>query len=403
MNKVKSVLQPLPFVVFLFILPFPGTVALRLMCLAAMILIAAFSWRSLAPPPIPCRWAIALWAGAALASLAYAVDPAYSLREIKNEVGYSLMACIAFFAWTRDEARLRLAGLALLAGFAVIAVAAVAGYASTGEWRHDVFYGGAGAISAYLVTAGPVLVLAIVLWSPRHAGGWLVLSGLFFLAVALLSGQRVLWPAIALQAALFGVWLWRTGASALQPSRIAWTGVLLLALLAGGLYLSERLRTSGDLDSPSAMQKDLRPRLWQEVAQRIAEHPLSGAGFGRRAMSKAYPELVPAQSPLLWHAHNLVLNYGISAGVPGMIAVLVLFAALGWRFWRLALAGGRLENRAGLAGAVMVLGVFARNMVNDFFVRDGALLFWALSGMLLGYALRQANASAERRSDVRQT
>ena len=36
----------------------------------------------------------------------------------------------------------------------------------------------------------------------------------------------------------------------------------------------------------------------------------------------------------------------------------------------------------------MVAGVFARNMTNDFFVRDGALLFWSLAGMLFGYALR---------------
>jgi len=43
---------------------------------------------------------------------------------------------------------------------------------------------------------------------------------------------------------------------------------------------------------------------------------------------------------------------------------------------------------AGLAGTTMVAGVLARNMANDFFVRDGALLFWALAGMLFGYARR---------------
>lgn len=386
----QSVLPSLPFMVFLFILPFPGTVALRLLCLGAMVLIVAFSWRSLAPPPIPCRWAIVLWAGVVLFSLVNAIDPDYTLREIKNEVGYSLMTAVAFFAWARGEGRLRLAGLALLAGFAVISVSVVAGYAWTGRWRQDVFYGGVGAISAYLVTVGPVLFLALVLWRPRHARWWAVLLGLFFLAVALLSGQRALWPAIALQAAVCGAWLWRTAESPLRWSRIAWTSLLLLSLLAGGLYASERFRTSGDSDSAAAMQKDLRPRFWTEVALRIAERPLTGAGFGRRALIKAYPDLVPAESALLWHAHNLVLNYGISAGVPGMLAVLVLFAALGWRFWRLALAGRRLENQVALAGAVVVLGVFARNMANDFFVRDGALLFWALTGMLLGYALRAA-------------
>jgi O-antigen ligase len=384
-----SVLQSLPFVVFLFILPFPGTVALRLMCLVAMALIAAFSWRSLAPPPVPCRWAIALWAGVVLASLVWAVDPAYSLREIKNEIGYSLAAGITFFAWTRDEGRLRLAGLALLAGFTAISVSVISGYAWHGEWPAYAFYGGFGAISTYLVTVCPVLILAIVSWRPRDAGRWVVASGLLFLAVALLSVQRVLWPAIALQAVLSGAWLWRTAGGPLKSSRLVWTSLVLLALLAGGLYASERLRTKGNSDAPTAMQQDLRPHFWKEVILRIAEHPLRGAGFGQRAMSKAYPDLIPAENPLLWHAHNLVLNYGISEGIPGMIAVLVLFAAIGWRFWRLALAGRRPENLAGLAGAVMVLGVFTRNMTNDFFMRDGALLFWAIAGMLFGYALRR--------------
>ena len=105
---MKTTLPVLPFIVLLFSLPFPGAVALRLTCLAAACLMVVISWRRLAPPPFPCKWAIALWAGVAIASLHFAVDPAYSLSEIRIEVGYALMAFVAFFAWTRDEKRLRL-------------------------------------------------------------------------------------------------------------------------------------------------------------------------------------------------------------------------------------------------------------------------------------------------------
>jgi O-antigen ligase len=156
------------------------------------------------------------------------------------------------------------------------------------------------------------------------------------------------------------------------------------------------------------MGKDLRPRVWKKVGEEILAHPLTGIGFGRDVMGKAHPSLLPAdddsfwhphnglilaENKVFWHSHNLVLNYGISAGVPGMVAVLALFAALGWRFWQLALRGERLGRLSGLAGAVMVAGVFTRNMANDFFVRDGALLFWALAGMLFGYALRHRQTS----------
>ena len=401
--NLKTTLPLLPFMVLLFILPFPGTVASRLACLAAAFLIVVISWRGLTPPPFPCKRAIALWAGVVIASLVVAVDPAYSLGEIKNEVGYALIAFVAFFAWTRDEKQLRLSCLAILAGFAVISGSALLGAdLRKGEWPSDAYYGGVGGVSNYLVTVGPVLALTVTLFGRRHSSKWLALLGLAFGAVALLSAQRALWPALGLQAALGCVWLWQVRGVAVGPVRVALTGTILLALIGAGIYVSEQYRTGGNPESPVAMGKDLRPRVWKKVGEEILAHPLSGAGFGLGVMSKAYPALLPAEGKVFWHPHNLVLNYGISAGVPGMVAVVALFAALAWRFWQLALRGERLARLTGLAGAAMVAGVLARNMANDFFVRDGALLFWALAGMLFGYALRHGSTSGEDQASLQQ-
>ena len=400
--NLKTALRPLPFMVLLFILPFPGTEGLRLAGLAAAFLIVVIFWRRLSPPPVPCQRAIALWAGVVIASLLVAVDPAYSLGEIRNEVGYALIAFAAFFAWTRDEKQLRLSCLAVLAGFAVISASALLGAdLRKGEWPSDVYYGGVGGVSNYLVTVGPVLVLTVALFGRRHSRKWLALLGLAFGAVALLSAQRALWPALGLQAALGCVWLWRVRAVAVDPVRLAVTGTILLALIGTGIYVSDQYRTGGNPESPVAMAKDLRPHVWKKVGEEILAHPLSGAGFGLGVMSKAYPGLLPAEGKVFWHPHNLVLNYGIGAGVPGMVAVLALFAALAWRFWQLALRGERLARLAGLAGAAMVAGVLARNMANDFFVRDGALLFWALAGMLFGYALRHGSTSGDDQASLR--
>src|SRR5260370_19775174 len=84
-----------------------------------------------------------------------------------------------------------------------------------------------------------------------------------------------------------------------------------------------------------------------------------------------------------------------------MVGVLALFASLARRFWQLASRGERLARLAGLAGTAMVAGVLARNMANDFFVRDGALLFWALAGMLFGYALRREASPGQDEADLR--
>ena len=389
----------LPFLVFVAILPFRGTVTVRLACLAAASLIVAMAWRRLAPPAVPCRWTIALWAGVALGSLLVAVDPVYSAREIGNEVGFGLIAFVAFLAWTRSERRLSLACLAVLVGFAAIASSALLGaYVRNGVWPAEAYYGDVGQVSSYLVTVGPVLGLAVALFGRRHPARWLVGLGVPFLAVALLCAERALWPALGVQAAVVCVWAWRVHGVAVRPRRLALAVLLVLGLVGGGVYASEQYRTGGDPQSPMALENDARPRVWKKVGEEILEHPWTGAGFGRAVMGKAYPDLLPAdESEAFWHPHNLVLTYGISAGVPGMIAVLVLFGSLAWRFWRLACRGEPLGRLAGLAGAAMVSGVLARNMANDFFVRDGALLFWALAGMLFGYALRR---EATARGDV---
>jgi O-antigen ligase len=386
-----QLIAALPFVVFLFILPFPGTVALRLICLIAACLVALAHWRRLAA--LPLRWPILLWAGVVLASLLTAVDPGYSWREIKNEVGYCLLAFVAFFAWTRGREQLGLALIGLAAAFAVIAPCAlydyVSDYDTRREWPAEAFYGGAGSVSAWLAAVWPALLLAGLFWFPRRATLWIGLIGFSFVLLVLANGQRILWPVIGLQGALFMVWLViqrHQLPSWLQPMRLLLAAFGLAAVLATGFLLV--LQSRGVAGSEVDLAADPRPAVWKAVGERILENPWTGAGFGRRVMAKAHPDLVPRDFPAMWHAHSLVLNYGLSAGVPGIVAIMLLFAALGTRFWRLSLQGPMLDRLVAMAGIAMVAGVFARNTVNDFFVRDGALLFWALAGMLLGYLLR---------------
>jgi O-antigen ligase len=105
-------------------------------------------------------------------------------------------------------------------------------------------------------------------------------------------------------------------------------------------------------------------------------------------MKKAYPDLTPRINRELWHPHNLVLNYGVAMGLPGMAAITLVFACLLWQYGVFWGAADRRLKLIGACGMALVLGVFARNMVNDLFLRDGALLFWAVNGSFLGIGLR---------------
>ena len=103
-------------------------------------------------------------------------------------------------------------------------------------------------------------------------------------------------------------------------------------------------------------------------------------------MKIGYPNLVHA--PEFWHAHNLVLNYGISMGIPGIIALLTLFSAMFLTYWKMYRHVDEDISIVGTAGLMLLSGVMLRNLSNDFFLRDMALLFWSLNGMLLGYGER---------------
>jgi O-antigen ligase len=372
----------LPLALFLFILPFPGTVALRLLTLAIGLLVCAWSWHKEGFPQVPAKTALVLWLACALLSLATAIDPGYSLGEIKNEIGYAMAAYLGFITLTRSREDAGYFVMALISGSLVLAAFALWEYvfSDSAYWNERGLAGGSGSYSSYLLALLPAL-----LWAGstlRHAHRWSLISGLIALqlVVAALAGQRVFWLVFALQA-LIALYLLRArGFIAIPPARVRAIGVAAVVLCA--------LAIAGATVKRDTIGWTQDPRLttWPAVAARILEHPLTGKGFGREIMKKAYPDLLSRDYPAVWHAHNLFLNYGMSMGIPGMIAILLLFFALLRTFWELSRAEDRTVAMAGICGVLLVIGVVARNLTNDFFQRDLALLFWAIAGMLLGYA-----------------
>lgn len=385
---MKSRARLLPLAVLLFVLPFPGTVALRLLALAAGLIVCAWSWHKDGFPEVPAKTVLLLWGGCALLSLASAIDPAYSLSEIKNEIGFSMAAYLGYITLTRTQGDAQFFVMALILGNLVLTMFALLDHFSSisMDWDEGGRAGGSGSYSTYLLALLPVLLWAgYVLPHPRR---WVVISGLILLQllVAVLVGQRTFWLAAALQA-LFALYLLRA------RGFIAISARQMRAICAATVILSI-LATVGATATRNAVSWTQDPRVTSlpAVAGRIIEHPLLGKGFGRQAMKKAYPDLVPWEYPVFTHAHNLFLNYGLAMGLPGMLAILLVFFALLRKFWELSRADDRVIAMAGICGVLLVIGVVARNLTNDFFQRDLALLFWSIAGILLGYAQHARNA-----------
>ena len=385
---MKRDLSIAPLALLLFVLPFPGTVALRLLCLAAAFVIAMALWRASAPPPVPCKLPLALWAIVAGASLLYALDPSYSLGEFKNELGYAMMAFVAFFALTRDDRDLKRLLLALAAGGAVLCLWILSMRFSTGTWNEGAAHGGRGTFATYSVTILPALMLLALGFKAR----WQSIAAATLMALVLLtavfSQQRVIWPAIAAQAAIAFWMLGRGGVIRVSGGRSAAALAAIVLVTGAAFFATQDLRVDEQGPGAAAISGDSRVEQLGAIAARIIDTPLSGAGFGRQAMKRAHRDLIPSGNPLLWHAHNVLLNYGLAMGLPGIAVLLAVFGCLLREYWRLARQADHRLQRLAAAGVALVAGVLLRNQANDFFVRDMAILFWALNGAFLGLGLR---------------
>jgi O-antigen ligase len=385
---MKPWVRLLPFAVLLFILPFSGTVALRLLALAVGLVVCAWFWHKDGFPQVPAKDVLLLWGGCALLSLATAINPAYSLGEIKNEIGYAMAAYLGFITLTRTREDAGFFVMALILGNLVLCLLALREHFSSDSayWNERGLAGGSGSYSTYLLALLPLLLWAGCVLPHKHR--WSVVSGLIALQliVAVLVGQRAFWLVFALQT-LFALYLLRArGFVAISARRVRAIGVAAVILSVLAIVGAAATR-----DAVSWTQ-DPRVTTWPAVAGRILEHPLTGKGFGRQTMKNAYPDLVSREYPQFWHPHNLFLNYGVAMGIPGMIAIVLLFFTLLRKFWELSRADDRIIAMAGICGVLLVIGVVARNLSNDFFQRDLALLFWSIAGMLLGYAQHARSA-----------
>jgi O-antigen ligase len=379
----------------LFAAPFRSSAGLRggLLTLAALLLIADASrrhdWRSLWPARSIATDGVLLWLLAVLAWCAISRDVQQSFSAFKGEVAIPLLAGLVFYALTRDERDIQSWLLALAAGLAGLLVSMFVDPFRQGEVIPRPWYGGVGPVSTWVVGVAALLPFA---WqgtggSRARVTGLVLL--LFAAGIAFMSGNRMVWLSLALMLTTFAVLSIREG-QAMPKTRTLVGWVLAIGALGVLFFASSEARFDGlveDKGSVALLLNDNRLALWQEVMRMIVEQPLAGRGFGREVVEA---ELVarftdPQHRGLFLQAHNLLFNYALQLGVAGVVAILLLFAALGIKFLFLARQTG-VARLAGICGCMLLVGVFSKNMTDDFFIRQNALLFWAVTGMLAGAA-----------------
>lgn len=373
-------------------LPFQPMSALRpaLISLAALVTFVVGGWRD--SPSLPFVRPALAWGAVAALSVVFAQHRDESLAELRYEIVYPFLAFSTWYVLGRRANGARWLGRVLVVATVAVLARGAASAAPGRPWFDLGDWGDVGLVSTYLVTVLPVLYL-VALRSPRHSParvGALALAGACLVAGAL-TLNRMFWFATAAEIAVFAVFSMRLW----DPRRrILW--MLVVGTLVAGLALLQVLAASESrlaLFAPGTgvwefLADDPRGELWRFAVARIAEHPWIGAGIGKWTSRGAF--LAQFHDPLLMHAHNAFLNRALETGLPGLAAFAALLLSVVVAFRRIARSPDADTAAIGAAGLALVAGVVVKNLTDDFFVRQNALLFWSLVAAALGAVAARA-------------
>ena len=382
---------------FLAAVLFSHTVALRLVLLLLGIgcVLASLARRPPSIDFVPPIWLpFALWAAWAASSVTWSVNPEASAKEFRNEILY----CAAAFwlCYVGAQARNSVSVFQPVLALAALVACALALYHfAEGFLSYSAgWHGGAGNLSSMVLTLMPCAVLAAVYghkvgWSrQRRVLAWLMI-GLLFVA-AYTSLNRTVWLAFALQFVVIAVMTGpRFGIAEDVRARLTTVCAAFAFIIVGTAmtwHVSDERLAVGNVP----LWQDPRLVIWPEVMSRVFEQPVLGYGFGRGLLAEELRGKLHLD--VAWHAHNLFLDTLLQLGVPGLALLLLLVGSTLWQGWRLSRSAERAAAACGIALIAIVVGMLVRNMTDVLWVRQNALLYWGVVGVLLAWGRARAQA-----------
>lgn len=237
--------------------------------------------------------------------------------------------------------------------------------------------GRANFVGAYLAMLTPLtLALLLTTRQRRRRVAWAALFVGQIMVIGL-SLARSAWVATAVALSLF-LLIWYGPRLARRWRKLAWGGVVLLFLSGPLVVLWLGRRQVGSTAA--------RLSIWQGTVELIGQRPL--LGYGADVLGLLFPRVYPPELVytqgrdfFVDRAHNLFLDWAITAGLPGLLAfclLLLMFVIVSAK----AVRQPQTPRRRALLAAILaaVLGNTANNMVS-FDVTPTAMAAWLLMGM----------------------
>jgi len=339
----------------------------------------------------PLDLPLALLLAAGLLSLVTAVDPGYTLHELRGEMIKDILIYYLAVNNLRTESRARVVLWALLAGTLIMDLYGLAHFFAHGGSllspgvQEASLHRGNHELATYLIQVGPYLLLGLFFIQSRPHRAAFILFLVLHCFLAYATFARIVVVVLAVEIALV---LFLLG--------VSWKIILIvlaLALSVVAVALPRPILVLGDKKYEGMARlgevgvlgfKGSRADLWEKSFNYLKKHPFSGVGFGRRSWTKAFPEM-RARHPNFWHGHNTFLNLAVELGLQGLAAFIFLLYRIFKELWP-GRGRGAVWRRSGLSGLliagawIMTWSYFLSNLTDDIYSNDAALLFWLLIG-----------------------
>lgn len=326
-----------------------------------------------------------------------AVDLRYSLDQFRSEYlkNYAVLFLVVQFVTSEKQVKTILLGL-VIGNLLMVSTGIIDFLVSGGSFMGRVspagsgwasLHSGGGTYSTYLLTVLPFLFCLLFRLPSLTRHRWAYTAIVVLLAANLFSlyitFQRGAWVAFFVMLFISAV-LVPTKKSMKAISVLSVAGLFLLSLWCVPKPVLQRGNTFRSLSSfiEHPEKFNIRLELWKDSWSQFWDNPWTGTGFGQRSARMKYDFL--RKDNTHWHAHNMLFNVGLQLGVGGLLAFLFLWFRLfqvGWQHSKCAGPHALPPHPLSVALFLMSVAVFFRNMFDDFFVDDTAILFWLLTGV----------------------
>jgi O-antigen ligase len=370
--------------IYLAVLPIGHTAGLRSVAFVLAVASAIALWVRPARRLLPVFGAFAAWLAFACLSLLSTRDFAASVEAIENEVLRSLIIFGTFYVLGRRSATaVPVWTIATALGFGALSTVAIASFFAYGKWRYH-YVAPLGDYATSAITVLPLLAGYLAFRRPSAPVAMLLAISIFLtLWAGFLTMSRGFWL-VLICGLVLAAGLSASGQRRLKKRSMALVATVCLAAVAlAAVAAMHRGRPLVDFEA--------REIIYSVSIAKIPGNPLTGTGYGHETDKEWYAAAMPGWS--IFHPHNIFISYIDQMGFLGALAVIMIFGAPSWVFWRVLRTSSTREARvAALCGLVLVACVFVKNNLDFFFWKHNLWLFFAQLGIYFGAIDRSLGA-----------